>query len=299
MAASAGRMVNVSDESSSSEDEALERLKEAVWNTESVKPTDGESNGKPSRRLVVSEHKHDGNELQVTPEFQAHIAKKLGHMLDSYISEMPAETSSHAESTKCDDNDEGFRLFATSVPGQTVDDPPPTVRRRPAPSSSDSDSEMEARLKEAAVSVRDLLPTSSLPNALSSSSVEAPCSENMKKKRQAEEGQEETPVSKKKKKKKKKRPQEESEGGAGKLEKRQEYEEVQENPAPKKKKKRKLNEEGSEQVSRKCHSTGSSDAQRHGENENLENDSIQLEVKRKKQKKQKAMEGNSKAEASS
>ena len=34
----------------------------------------------------MSDHQHDCNELQVTPEFRAHVAKKLEHMLDGYIS---------------------------------------------------------------------------------------------------------------------------------------------------------------------------------------------------------------------
>lgn len=29
-------------------------------------------------------HDEDGNELQTTPEFRAHVAKKLGAMLDRY-----------------------------------------------------------------------------------------------------------------------------------------------------------------------------------------------------------------------
>ena len=33
----------------------------------------------------MSDHQHDCNELQVTPEFRAHVAKKLEHMLDGYI----------------------------------------------------------------------------------------------------------------------------------------------------------------------------------------------------------------------
>lgn len=32
--------------------------------------------------VVVADHEHDGNELQVTKGFQTHVAKKLGHYLD-------------------------------------------------------------------------------------------------------------------------------------------------------------------------------------------------------------------------
>lgn len=113
----------------------------------------------------------------------------------------------------------GFRLFLSSVPGQAADPPPAPPRRRPVPSSrffflcvflcvtnpisfrsfhatlislsaiSDSDSEMETRLKEAAVSISDLVP-----------SAERPCSENSKREEEAE-----SHVLKKKKKKKKRR----------------------------------------------------------------------------------------------
>jgi hypothetical protein len=33
-------------------------------------------------RLKVDEHDQDGNELQTTPEFRAHVAKKLRALLD-------------------------------------------------------------------------------------------------------------------------------------------------------------------------------------------------------------------------
>uniref|UniRef100_A0A4W5MP84 Protein CUSTOS n=1 Tax=Hucho hucho TaxID=62062 RepID=A0A4W5MP84_9TELE len=177
-------------EDSSSEDEDLEHFKEAAWSfgtygtngTHNANPADGVSNVKQSRRVAVSKHEHDGNELQTTPEFRAHVAKKLGAMLDSCISVISAETSRPCtESTKCED--EGFRLFTTSVPGEfAIDPPPPPVRRRPIPSSSESDSEMEMRLREAAVSVTDLL-SSALPSAVTHSLPESPSSEKMKKKK--------------------------------------------------------------------------------------------------------------------
>lgn len=37
-----------------------------------------------SNRHEVNGHGEDGNELQTTPEFRAHVAKKLGAMLDGY-----------------------------------------------------------------------------------------------------------------------------------------------------------------------------------------------------------------------
>ncbi|CDQ65615.1 unnamed protein product [Oncorhynchus mykiss] len=45
---------------------------------------DGVSNVKQSRRVAVSKHEHDGKELQTTPEFRAHVANKLGALLDRF-----------------------------------------------------------------------------------------------------------------------------------------------------------------------------------------------------------------------
>uniref|UniRef100_A0A3P9JWD4 Protein CUSTOS n=1 Tax=Oryzias latipes TaxID=8090 RepID=A0A3P9JWD4_ORYLA len=154
-------------DSSSSDDEELKKCREAVWDTQIHKAKDADSNEKESKRVVVAGHDHDGNELQVTQGFQKHVAKKLGHYLDSCLSETRSKTSNYLPLTNCKDDDEGgFRLFSTSIPGQKFTEPPPTVRRRPIPSSSDSDSEMEMRLKEAAVSVEDLVPASALLSSL-------------------------------------------------------------------------------------------------------------------------------------
>ncbi|XP_074494877.1 protein CUSTOS isoform X2 [Sebastes fasciatus] len=241
MAVAAKNACGVSDDSSSSDDEALKRCQEAVWEAR-----DGNSHVQQSKRVVVADHEHDGNELQVTQGFRTHVAKKLGHLLDGSITVMQTETLSCVESARCDDDDdEGFRLFSTSVPGQTVDEPPAPVRRRPVPSSSDSDSEMETRLREAAVSVKDLLAASSLLSTLSDPSAELPRSEGIKKKKKAAE------------------------------------EEEEESHVVKKKKKRKPNPEEGEQVD----SVGSSlNAQINGEHGNTE-EHIQVKVKRKKKKK--------------
>uniref|UniRef100_A0A8C7N9U5 Protein CUSTOS n=1 Tax=Oncorhynchus kisutch TaxID=8019 RepID=A0A8C7N9U5_ONCKI len=125
-------------EDSSSEDEDF---KEAAWSFGTYGTHNANPAGKFGQTLVVavSKHEHDGNELQTTPEFRAHVAKKLGILVVVLILFLGFE---------------GFRLFTTSVPGEfTIDPPPPPVRRRPIPSSSDSDSEMEMRLREAAVSI--------------------------------------------------------------------------------------------------------------------------------------------------
>ncbi|KAK2837623.1 hypothetical protein Q5P01_014835 [Channa striata] len=200
MACTAKKMVGFSDSSSSGDDEVLKRCQEAVWETRINNKKDENSDVKKSKRVVVAEHEHDGNELQVTQGFRTHVAKKLGNLLDSYITETQSETPTCMESVKCDDDDEGFRLFSTSVPGQTAEDPPAPVRRRPVSSSSDSDSEMESRLREAAVSVGDLLPSSTQPPALTTPSKDSPCSEKIKKKKTAAEERERN-VKKKKKRK--------------------------------------------------------------------------------------------------
>ncbi|XP_041793764.1 protein CUSTOS [Chelmon rostratus] len=196
MAARAEATVRVDEDSSSSDDEALKRCQEAVWETRGDERKRGDTGVQQTKRVVVADHEHDGNELQVTEGFRTHVAKKLGSLLDRCITEIQTETSSCA-SEKCDD-DEGFLLFSTSVPGQTADDPPAPARRRPVPSSSDSDSEMETRLKEAAVSVKDLLPSLSL----SAPSAEPPCSDKVKEEKKAAE-EEESVVKKRKKKRRK------------------------------------------------------------------------------------------------
>ncbi|XP_034068585.1 protein CUSTOS [Gymnodraco acuticeps] len=212
MAATAKKIVGVSEDSCSSDDEVLRRCQEAVWETRSDTKKDG-GNMQQSKRIVVADHDHDGNELQVTQGFRTHVAKKLGNLLDSRFTEMKTETESCAESAKCDnddDDDEGFLLFSTSVPGQAAVEAPAPVRRRPISSSSDSDSEMEMRLREAAVSIKDLLPSFSLPSTLSTPSSELPCSEDIKEKKNVVE-EKENHVVKKKKKKKRKRKQEKGE----------------------------------------------------------------------------------------
>lgn len=186
--------------SSSSEDESTHRIKEAVWSFGAETHKMHEDGGKHthSKRLKVSEHEHDGNELKTTPEFRSHVAKKLGAMLDSVICEVSRETPD-CKPALCDntqdDADDGFRLFSTSLPGNWREEPKqaPPPKRRPAPSSSDSDSEMESRLREAAVSVSDLLLSSCTERRLEDERTDAGVRD------------EESAEPKKKKKKKKKR----------------------------------------------------------------------------------------------
>ncbi|XP_033828136.1 protein CUSTOS isoform X1 [Periophthalmus magnuspinnatus] len=184
----AASSVDMTENSSSSDDEQLKRCREAVWDSPAIRAKDASSNKKASKRLDVADHDHDGNELQVTQGFQIHVAKKLGAMLDSFISEKQSSAgpSVNTETTdNKDDDNEGFRLFSTSVPGQKNEEPSPP-KRRPIPSSSDSDSEMEIRLKEAAISIKDLIPPSTSGLPTNSEMPETPTleiKENIKKKK--------------------------------------------------------------------------------------------------------------------
>lgn len=103
---------------------------------------------------------------------------------------------------------------------------------------SDSDSEMEARLKEAAVSVKDLLP--SLTPTLSA---ELPCSGKIKKKKKVAEGEGSHVVTKKKKRKKQNGEESDSAGSPHDAQSNDEQEHVQVKVKRKKKKKREGNAE--------------------------------------------------------
>uniref|UniRef100_A0A8C0U747 Protein CUSTOS n=1 Tax=Cyanistes caeruleus TaxID=156563 RepID=A0A8C0U747_CYACU len=107
----------------------------------------------PSLRYFCFCREEGDNELQTTPEFRAHVAKKLGSMLDRYW---------HAKLGKYS---VGFRLFSSSVPGDCgKPEPCPAARRRRPVSSSDSDSDQEwQRYREAAVSPADILKQSAFP----------------------------------------------------------------------------------------------------------------------------------------
>ncbi|XP_056386559.1 protein CUSTOS isoform X2 [Hyla sarda] len=157
-----------SDSSSSAED--LERFREAAWEPPgSAKktvqfPENSASPVIPSLRVRPDSHEHDGNELQTTPEFRTHVAKKLATMLDNCIKEIPGSNSFNQESTASESEDEGFRLLTTSVPGDPGKIiPSPTLKRRVASSTSeDSEEEKLRRFREAAVSGLDILNHSAL-----------------------------------------------------------------------------------------------------------------------------------------
>ncbi|XP_004430176.1 PREDICTED: uncharacterized protein C12orf43 homolog isoform X1 [Ceratotherium simum simum] len=177
MAAPSGA-VSDAESSSSSDAEELARCREAAmpaWGLEQrprgpEKPRADASNNRlpatqPSLRHKVDEHEQDGNELQTTPEFRAHVAKKLGALLDSSItiSEVVREPT-EAEVQRVAPEDDGFRLFFTSVPEGPEKRASPQPRRKRSPSSSSSEDSAQEwqRCREAAVSVSDILQESAI-----------------------------------------------------------------------------------------------------------------------------------------
>ncbi|XP_046312432.1 protein CUSTOS isoform X1 [Marmota monax] len=176
--AAPGGAVSDSESSSSSEEEELARCREAAmpaWELEqhprgAEKPrADAANNKLPAPRLSlrhkVDEHKQDGNELQTTPEFRAHVAKKLGALLDSSItiSEV-VKAPKTAKKHKVAPEDDGFRLFFTSIPGGPEEEasPCPRPKRQPSTSSSEDSDEEWQRCREAAVSASDILQESAI-----------------------------------------------------------------------------------------------------------------------------------------
>ncbi|KAM5192374.1 protein CUSTOS [Mantella aurantiaca] len=162
---------------SSSSDEERERLREAAWVPPDVKKyvqlqQDPVPPVTPSLRVRPDSHEHDGNELQTTPEFRAHVAKKLAAILDSCIKEIPG--SSGLLETEKESEDEGFRLLSTSIPGDPGTVAPSTIPKRRAAysTSEDSEEENERRCREAAVSGLDILKNSALyPVAVQNSDI--------------------------------------------------------------------------------------------------------------------------------
>ncbi|XP_006019977.1 uncharacterized protein C12orf43 homolog isoform X1 [Alligator sinensis] len=168
-----------SDSESGCSAEDWERFREAAWDpagqraaTGRPEPssgglrTDKLPSAQPSLRQRVNDHDQDGNELQTTPEFRAHVAKKLGAMLDSCITVLEGSPRCGWISIQAADfEDDGFRLFSSSVPGDCgKSEPSHSARRQRTSSSSELDSDQEwQRCQEAAVSAADILKQSALP----------------------------------------------------------------------------------------------------------------------------------------
>ncbi|NXE72130.1 CSTOS protein, partial [Cochlearius cochlearius] len=174
MAAPRGGSGLDTDSDSDSSGEAAARFREAAWDCAAqaaavrAEPGGGEEiiiilN---LNRREVNGHDDDGNELQTTPEFRAHVAKKLGAMLDSFISVLKDSSGPSQTSVQQSDSaDDGFRLFSSSVPGDSgKSEPCLAARRRWPSSSSDTDSDQEwQKYQEAAVSAADILKQSAFP----------------------------------------------------------------------------------------------------------------------------------------
>ncbi|XP_054075401.1 protein CUSTOS [Rissa tridactyla] len=176
MAAPRGDSGPETDTDSDSSGEAAARFREAAWDCAAQAATvllrgggfkkDRSQPAQPSLRHEVNGHDEDGNELQTTPEFRAHVAKKLGAMLDGFITVLKDSSGPSQTSVQWSDSgDDGFRLFSSSVPGDCGKlEPCPAAKRRQPSSSSDTDSDQEwQRYQEAAVSAADILKQSGFP----------------------------------------------------------------------------------------------------------------------------------------
>ncbi|KAM6241325.1 LOW QUALITY PROTEIN: protein CUSTOS [Spheniscus humboldti] len=180
MAAPRGGSGLDTDTGSDSSGEAAARFREAAWDCAAqaaaaaarAEPRGGGFKkdrlqpAQPSLRREVKGHDEDGNELQTTPEFRAHVAKKLGAMLDGFITVLKDSSGPSQTSVQQSDSaDDGFRLFSSSVPGDCGKlEPCPAARRRQPSSSSDVDSDQEwQKYQEAAVSAADILKQSTFP----------------------------------------------------------------------------------------------------------------------------------------
>ncbi|XP_070256300.1 protein CUSTOS isoform X4 [Myotis yumanensis] len=177
MTAPRGSMSDEESSSGGSDAEELARCREAAvpaWGVgqrprgPEKKRADAANNQlpttQPSLRHKVDEHEQDGNELQTTPEFRAYVAKKLGDLLDSSITISEAvKEPTKAEVQKATPEDDGFRLFFTSVPEGPEETAAPQLRRKRLPSRSSEDSDEEwQRCQEAAVSASAILQESAI-----------------------------------------------------------------------------------------------------------------------------------------
>ncbi|NXL59306.1 CSTOS protein, partial [Chordeiles acutipennis] len=171
----AGADTDTDSDSSGGGGEAAARFREAAWDCTAqaaVAVREEPRGGEETiiililNRREVNGHNEDGNELQTTPEFRAHVAKKLGAMLDGFITVLkdssgPSQTSVQQP----DPGDDGFRLFSSSVPGDCgKPEPGPAAWRRQPSSSSDTDSDQEwQKYQQVAVSATDILNQSGFP----------------------------------------------------------------------------------------------------------------------------------------
>ncbi|XP_060641186.2 protein CUSTOS [Anolis sagrei] len=155
--------------SSSDEDEAevLQRVREAAWDPPrgGLEASAAEKlllSDKPSLRTKAGHNEEDANELQTTAGFKAHVAKKLGAILDSSVMiwNHPSGTiQEKKEEEVADPPDDGFRLFSSSLPenSEKPESLPSIRRKKRRYSSSSSSSEEWRRCQEAAMTAADIL----------------------------------------------------------------------------------------------------------------------------------------------
>ncbi|XP_074062138.1 protein CUSTOS isoform X1 [Macrotis lagotis] len=154
----------------------------------------GRFSSRPTEPQRADGHEQDGNELRTTPEFRGHVAKKLGALLDSCITILESSPRPSQAPMQTDPGeDDGFRLFFTSIPGSPKDSGPPTgSRKRPPSRSSESDSDEEwRRCQEAAVSGTDIIRHGALPAQEAPEEKQVPKKKKKKKKKHLEVGQDE------------------------------------------------------------------------------------------------------------
>ncbi|XP_026572835.1 protein CUSTOS isoform X2 [Pseudonaja textilis] len=196
-----------SDGDSEEEAAAWQRLREAAWDpalgrAAALDPVENsrkrkQQAGGSSIREKICNHEQDGNELQTTPEFRAHVAKKLDTILDKVItlSTCPLRLPRHENSAFLEE-DNGFRLFSSSVLGD-CGEPEAAPRKRSAlqhsSSSLESDSDWH-RCQEVAVTAADILKQSGLPPPVAQDSgqtIEATWKKVKKKKKKKKKGKRE------------------------------------------------------------------------------------------------------------
>ncbi|NWS37220.1 CSTOS protein, partial [Probosciger aterrimus] len=175
MAAPRGGSGLDTDSDSDSSGEAAAQFREAAWDCAAQEAVSVRAEPRGGEEIIIllilnrhelNSHEEDGNELQTTPEFRAHVAKKLGAMLDSFITVLKDSSGpSPTSGQQSDSADDGFRLFSSSVPGDCgKSEPCPAARRRQPSSSSERDSDQEwQRYQEAAVSATDIMKQSAFP----------------------------------------------------------------------------------------------------------------------------------------
>ncbi|NXU41459.1 CSTOS protein, partial [Drymodes brunneopygia] len=186
MAAPRGRWGPDSDSSSDSESggEAAARFREAAWDYAAqaaaaarAEPRSGEGRrtgwallprcGVPSLLLPAPPVRFVSQKYPTSAQSAQTCLRSDWGFLFSFITVLKDSSGpSQSSLAQSDSEDDGFRLFSSSVPGDCGEpEPCPAARRRRPVSSSDTDSDREwQRYQEAAVSAADILKQSAFPS---------------------------------------------------------------------------------------------------------------------------------------